>query len=327
MVAEHTFTEAGTFVVALTVQDNSGLLTRTTRQISVNAPNNEPPTALATASPRAGAIPFEAQFTGTGNDPDGGAVGFAWSFGDGGTSSAQSPQYTYPEGTARGSYEAVLTVTDDEDASAQDSVYVTLTQEEPVVAAEINPAALSTVTVDDNGSGINGARVTVPADAVSAPIVVSLGAVPEGNAPGPPRRAVSRVVEVGPAGTAFAQAATVRIPLSMSVPDLDEVAAAVFNQAGGNWSTSGLDNVRAEEGSPSGYVEFETSALSFFVLYLPPSGVDIDRNGVVNAVDIQLVINAVLGLSLQPWMDADVSNSGTASAEDVQLVINAALGI
>lgn len=56
----------------------------------------------------------------------------------------------------------------------------------------------------------------------------------------------------------------------------------------------------------------------------PPE--DIDGDGRVNAVDVQLVINAALGLDVGE-LDADVNGSGSANAVDVQLVINAALGV
>jgi len=55
------------------------------------------------------------------------------------------------------------------------------------------------------------------------------------------------------------------------------------------------------------------------------SPADIDQNGTVDAVDVQLVINSVLGLDVIG--DADVNGDETVDAVDVQLVINAALGI
>jgi hypothetical protein len=53
---------------------------------------------------------------------------------------------------------------------------------------------------------------------------------------------------------------------------------------------------------------------------------DIDDNGTVNAIDVQLVINAALGIPIDPF-DADIDQSGETNATDVQLVINAALGL
>ena len=58
----------------------------------------------------------------------------------------------------------------------------------------------------------------------------------------------------------------------------------------------------------------------------PPEPEDIDRDGRVNAVDVQLVINAALGLNVGDLVP-DVDGSGSVNAVDVQLVINAALGV
>ncbi|MBI4558667.1 MAG: hypothetical protein HY706_13890 [Candidatus Hydrogenedentes bacterium] len=53
---------------------------------------------------------------------------------------------------------------------------------------------------------------------------------------------------------------------------------------------------------------------------------DIDAVDGVNAVDVQLVINAALGLDIAPY-NGDVDLSGETDAIDVQLVINTALGL
>ena len=49
---------------------------------------------------------------------------------------------------------------------------------------------------------------------------------------------------------------------------------------------------------------------------------DIDGD---NAVDVQLVINAVLGIII--LFDADVDGKGVVDAVDIQLLINAVLGV
>ncbi len=84
----------------------------------------EPPVADARANPTSGPAPLEVAFEGIGNDPDGGTVSYSWDFGDGSSSNEQNPVHTY---TTAGTYDAVLTVTDDEMATATDSVTIIVT--------------------------------------------------------------------------------------------------------------------------------------------------------------------------------------------------------
>ncbi len=55
-----------------------------------------------------------------------------------------------------------------------------------------------------------------------------------------------------------------------------------------------------------------------------PEG-DVNHSETVDAVDIQLVINAVLGLDVD-W-NCDINGDGDENAVDIQLTINAVLGI
>lgn len=54
-------------------------------------------------------------------------------------------------------------------------------------------------------------------------------------------------------------------------------------------------------------------------------GTDIDGSGAVDAIDIQLVVNAALGVPVP--FDCDVDGNGTVDAIDIQRVVNAALGV
>ena len=63
---------------------------------------------------------------------------------------------------------------------------------------------------------------------------------------------------------------------------------------------------------------YETAVVPEF-----PRG-DVNQDGDVDAVDVQLVINSVLGLDVD-W-DCDVDGDGDVNAVDVQLTINAVLG-
>lgn len=72
---------------------------------------NLAPTAIASATPSAGASPLSVQFNGAGSsDPEGDALTFDWDFGDGSMhSNAVSPLHVY---TTDGNFTARLTVTD-----------------------------------------------------------------------------------------------------------------------------------------------------------------------------------------------------------------------
>jgi PKD repeat protein len=87
---------------------------------------NQPPVAAASADPDHGSAPLMVQFSADGSsDPDGTLVDYAWDFGDGNTSTEADPAHTY---TAVGTFQARLTVTDDDGATAMDSVAVSVAQ-------------------------------------------------------------------------------------------------------------------------------------------------------------------------------------------------------
>src|SRR2546422_2485876 len=97
----HTYGAGGTYTVTLTVTDNQGATNSTSHSVTVN----RPPVASFTQSCSGDAC----SFTSTSSDPDGSISAYSWTFGDGGTSTAQNPSHTYATG---GTYTAALTVTD-----------------------------------------------------------------------------------------------------------------------------------------------------------------------------------------------------------------------
>jgi PKD repeat protein len=125
-----TYQMAGSYTARLTVTDNQGATGSATVQITVAAPN-QPPTATATASPTSGTAPLAVQFTGMGNDPDGTIASYAWTFGDGGTSTQQNPSRTYQ---MAGSYTARLTVTDNQGATGSATVTIAVAANQPPTA-------------------------------------------------------------------------------------------------------------------------------------------------------------------------------------------------
>ncbi|MEA2332445.1 MAG: hypothetical protein QOH58_2583 [Thermoleophilaceae bacterium] len=82
---------------------------------------NRSPAVDASANPTSGAVPLNVTFDPGASDPDGDALTYDWSFGDGARSSAASPAHSY---AAAGTYQATLRVTDSRGASATDTVRI-----------------------------------------------------------------------------------------------------------------------------------------------------------------------------------------------------------
>jgi glucose/arabinose dehydrogenase/type 1 glutamine amidotransferase len=89
------------------------------------------PVARASATPSSGTSPLAVRFSSAGSsDPEGGALTYRWTFGDGGTSTAANPAYTY---TGRGQFNAQLTVTDPTGKTGVANVTVTSGNTAPAV--------------------------------------------------------------------------------------------------------------------------------------------------------------------------------------------------
>jgi PKD repeat protein len=94
--------------------------------LTVNAVNNQSPTASITANPTSGDAPLSVSFDASGsNDPDGIIVSYSWNFGDGTTGSGMTPGHTYNNS---GNYTVTLTVTDNDGATDSSSRLIQVTQ-------------------------------------------------------------------------------------------------------------------------------------------------------------------------------------------------------
>jgi len=121
----YTYDKPGNYTATLTTTDDHGATGTDSISITVAEHINQPPTAAAAASPASGDVPLTVQFTATASDADGTIASYSWVFGDGHTSATQNPLYTY---NAAGTYTAALTVTDDNGATAVDSVTITVNE-------------------------------------------------------------------------------------------------------------------------------------------------------------------------------------------------------
>lgn len=148
------FAGTGVYDATLSVTDDGGLTTSTTRQISVVKPN-APPTAAFTASCAFLVCDFDATPS---TDGDGTLDAYAWDFGDGQTGAGPTPNHVY---AAAGSYVVTLVVTDDDgatDAASSSRVVV----EAPVAS-----------TVSYVGGAVTQGNVSTPN--VITPATVSAG--------------------------------------------------------------------------------------------------------------------------------------------------------
>jgi len=100
--------------------------------------------------------------------------------------------------------------------------------------------------------------------------------------------------------------------------ELEAIPEPGYHFAG--WSSIGSDEQRVTL-TPGG-------PLAIMALFLPTERhpADINGDGALNAVDVQLVINGALGVDIAPY-NPDITGDGAVNAVDVQLVINAALGV
>ncbi|MFN7151219.1 MAG: PKD domain-containing protein, partial [Microthrixaceae bacterium] len=147
VTANHVYAASGTFPVTLTVTDNRGATTSVTQDVTVTTPNTAPVAGFAPSC--AG---LDCTFDSSSSvDPDGTIVSYAWTFGDGATSTDASPQHSYDQA---GTYDVSLTVFDDRGASNTKTTGVTVVDPDATAtvsfraAASVNSnATTSTVTV------------------------------------------------------------------------------------------------------------------------------------------------------------------------------------
>jgi PKD repeat protein len=97
----------GSHTIRLIATDFDGAADTASVTITVAEPANDPPTADFTHA----CTGLDCQFTDASSDPDGTVTAWSWDFGDGATSTQQSPQHTY---SSAGSYTVKLVVSDDD---------------------------------------------------------------------------------------------------------------------------------------------------------------------------------------------------------------------
>ena len=121
----HIFAEAGSYTVRLTVTDDQGARSETTKEIQVSQSANRSPEAAFTASAAGGEAPLVVKFNAAASfDPDGEIVQYQWDYGDGNSSFGVKGDNEY---SSPGTYLVVLTVTDNSGAIDTQRLTITVT--------------------------------------------------------------------------------------------------------------------------------------------------------------------------------------------------------
>ena len=130
LMPTHLYADNGSYIVTLTATDDDGATTTASLTVAVN---NVAPVVAAGVDQE---VSEGQEVTFTGSFSDVGLAdthSIAWDFGDGGTASETlAPTHVYAD---NGSYIVTLTVTDDEGASANDTLTVTVANVDPAVEA------------------------------------------------------------------------------------------------------------------------------------------------------------------------------------------------
>jgi PKD repeat protein len=105
----HTYNSVGTFYASLTVTDNLGIKNSYSSQVLVGAVNKAP-SAKYSVTKTSGPAPLSVDFDASeSTDQDGTIASYTWAFGDGETGTGKTASHEY---AAAGTYNAILTVTD-----------------------------------------------------------------------------------------------------------------------------------------------------------------------------------------------------------------------
>ncbi|NUM54301.1 MAG: PKD domain-containing protein [Candidatus Hydrogenedentes bacterium] len=219
-----------------------------------------PPPPVASATPMAGPAPLTIQFSGDANDPNIGAATFSWTFGDGGTSFDEDPTYAYPIGTPPGNYDVTFIVTDNGGVQRATTIPITITAGAVSAVEQVEPSESAEIVVTDAGSPIADASVAIPKGAIDEPLVITIGediTTPSdwlGREP---------LVELGPEGTTFDKAVTVRVPVSPAVANPENVRIIAYDPSRGAWSTDGITDI-VYIGGEDRVITFKTTHFTFF---------------------------------------------------------------
>jgi hypothetical protein len=199
---------------------------------------------------------------------------------------------------------------------------VTLTAYFVYAAEDIYGSAGGTLTLGGRGGYFSETALDIPAGSMPGSRMITMG-LAEKPAVGGDEICVL-AVETGPDGLQFSSPVTVTIPVPEVIPADRPIDVRYYDTDTQTWSTDGIRNIHEIE-LPSGRaIQFDVTRLGLLGLVVP-AHTDINESGQTDASDIQLVINAVLGVEID-GLSPDVNLDGRVDAADIQFTINSALG-
>jgi len=114
-----------------------------------------PPIARISASPRVGQAPLLVRFNGTHSEDDGRTLEYAWDFGDGVAVPSSGTPFAEHEYTYSGTFDAQLTVIDEDGNTATDSVTIDVENKPPYVSFRMSsdsPVVGERIVFDASGA-------------------------------------------------------------------------------------------------------------------------------------------------------------------------------
>ena len=127
-------------------------------------PTNQSPTASFTATPTSGVAPLGVSFNASNSsDSDGSIISYAWDFKDGYTGNGVTVNHTF---NSTGSYNVLLTVTDDKGATDTTTKNITITEtlsnQSPTASFTANPTSgIAPLEVSFNASSSSDSDGTI----------------------------------------------------------------------------------------------------------------------------------------------------------------------
>jgi len=125
---QFTESDGGSVIGTCTVTDTNGASDSAQTSVTISEPANEPPVAVATATPSSGDAPLDVTFDASNSsDPDGSIRSYEWTLPGGEQATGQTVKRTYGSDNT-GELTATVTVTDSDGSSTSDTASVVVTK-------------------------------------------------------------------------------------------------------------------------------------------------------------------------------------------------------